>query len=259
MQVKFDCPWYIFATLHRNSELSTTAGLTYFTEGDSFLLAALIPIKIYSNAESDKALILKENQNKSGIYKWTNLINDKQYIGSAVDLSNRLSDYYSTTYMEDALKRSNSHIYRALLKNGYENFSLTIIEYCEPEQCIERENYYLCSLPHEYNILPKAGSRLGHKHYDKTKKKISEAKKGKTLNEETKTKISDAMVGNTNAKNQLNSQQIQVLDEKTNQTTTYNSIREAARALNINNATIVQYFSNNQKKPYKNRYNFKKL
>jgi len=72
-------------------------------------------------------------------------------------------------------------------------------------------------------------------------------------------KISDAMVGNTNSQNQSNSQEIQVFDEKTNQTTTYNSIREAARALNIKHTTIVQYFSNNQKKPYKNRYNFKKL
>jgi hypothetical protein len=45
---------------------------------------------------------------------WTNIFNGKQYIGSAVDLSNRLSNYYSTTYMEDALKRGRSHIYRAL-------------------------------------------------------------------------------------------------------------------------------------------------
>jgi hypothetical protein len=46
---------------------------------DPFLLAAFIPIKIYSNAESDKALILKENKNKSGIYMWKNSINDKRY------------------------------------------------------------------------------------------------------------------------------------------------------------------------------------
>jgi len=31
-------------------------------------LAAIIPIKIYSNGEADKAKILKYNQNKSGIY-----------------------------------------------------------------------------------------------------------------------------------------------------------------------------------------------
>jgi len=36
---------------------------------DPFLLAAIIPIKSYSNAEADKAKILKENKNKSGIYK----------------------------------------------------------------------------------------------------------------------------------------------------------------------------------------------
>ena len=60
--------------------------------------------------------------------------------------------------MEDALKRSNSHIYRALLKNGYSNFSLIILEYCEPEKCIEREDYYFSCFPHEYNILEKAGS-----------------------------------------------------------------------------------------------------
>ena len=89
---------------------------------------------------------------------WKNLINFKQYIRSAIDLSNRLSFYYSTTYMENALKRSISHIYRALLKNGHVNFSLTILEYYKSEQCIEREDYYLCSLPQEYNILPKAGS-----------------------------------------------------------------------------------------------------
>jgi excinuclease UvrABC nuclease subunit len=69
-----------------------------------------VPIKIYPNSDTYKTQILFENKNKSGIYMFKNLINDKHYIGSAVDLSNRLSNYYSTTYMEDALKRSRSHI-----------------------------------------------------------------------------------------------------------------------------------------------------
>jgi len=131
---------------------------------------------------------------------WKNNINNKRYIGSAIDLSNRLSDYYSTAYMENALNRSNSHIYRALLKNGYKNFSITILEYCSPEQCIEREDFYLSSLPHEYNILPKAGSWLGHKHSDETLLILSEVNKGEknpmygqNHSDESKTKISDAM------------------------------------------------------------------
>jgi hypothetical protein len=31
-------------------------------------LVPIVPIKSYSNAEADKDIILKENQNKSGIY-----------------------------------------------------------------------------------------------------------------------------------------------------------------------------------------------
>jgi len=96
--------------------------------------ADVVPEKYYLNADTDKVTILSDNKGKSGVYRWKNTINGKSYIGSAIDISNRLSNYYSTTYMEDALTRSNSHIYRALLKNGYSNFELTILEYCEPEK-----------------------------------------------------------------------------------------------------------------------------
>jgi hypothetical protein len=62
--------------------------------------------------------------------------------------------------MVNKLKKIQSYKYNALLKNGHENLSLTILEYCSPEQCIEREDLYL-SLSSEklgYNILEKAGS-----------------------------------------------------------------------------------------------------
>ena len=55
------------------------------------------------------------------------------------------------------------------------------------------------------------------------------------------------------------SQQIEVFDITKNQTTTYDSISEAARALNINHTRIVKYFANNQTKSYKGRYTFNKL
>jgi hypothetical protein len=134
------------------------------------------------------------------------------------------------------------YINRALLKHGHSNFSLTILEYCEAEQCLEREDFYLSCFPHEYNILPKAGSSLGYKH-----------------SEESKQKISDAMVGNTNSnsnsKNQPNSQQIEVTDIKNDTTTSYVSMGEAARALNLPNFNIIRnYILRNQQKPYKGRY-----
>ena len=58
--------------------------------------------------------------------------------------------------------------------------------------------------------------------------------------------------------NPSNRKKIEVFDKYTNQTTYYNSISEAARALNINHSVIVKYFNNNQQKPYKGQYIFKK-
>jgi len=34
------------------------------------------------------------------------------------------------------------NICKALVKHGYSNFSLTIIEYYEPSKCLEREGFY---------------------------------------------------------------------------------------------------------------------
>jgi group I intron endonuclease len=185
---------YILAILHRNSELSTIVELHYFS--DPFLLAAMVPIKIYSNAEADKEKILKENTNKSGIYMWKNSTNGKRYIGSSMDLYFRLSFYCSTKAMETALKNSKSYIYNALLKYGHSNFSLTILEYCESEKCIEREGYYLKTYNPEYNIAMEPGASFsGRKHSEETKKTISDAIKGSNHSDETKTKISDAMKG----------------------------------------------------------------
>ena len=145
-----------------------------------------VPEKFYPNSDTCKEKIFLENKNKSGIYMWKNNLNNKRYIGSAVDLSNRLSFYYSAKAMENSLKNSQSYIYNAILKYGYSNFSFTILEYCEPEQCLEREDFYLCSLPHEYNILEKAGSSLGRKHSDATKEILSEANKGSAARESTR-------------------------------------------------------------------------
>ena len=55
------------------------------------------------------------------------------------------------------------------------------------------------------------------------------------------------------------SQAIEVTDIKNNITTSYNSINEAATALNIKQSTITNYILRNQQKPYKGIYTFKKV
>jgi group I intron endonuclease len=75
-------------------------------------------------------------------------------------------------------RTSNTYISRALLKYGYSSFSLTILEYCDLDSLIKREQHYINTLKPEYNICRTAGSSLGRLHGELTKERISESKKG---------------------------------------------------------------------------------
>lgn len=68
-----------------------------------------------------------------------------------MNLNFRFNHYYSKGYLKKEMDKNNSTIYKALLKNGYSNFRLEIIEYCEPEKCIEREQYFIDLLNPQYN------------------------------------------------------------------------------------------------------------
>lgn len=104
----------------------------------------------YANADLDKSIIYKENIGKSGVYRWVNKINGKSHINSSISLAYRLSLYYSLYSLKKV--EGSIIIQRALLKYGYSNFSVDILEYCELNVLIEREQYYINFLKPEYNI-----------------------------------------------------------------------------------------------------------
>lgn len=149
----------------------------------------IIPILTYSNMDINKSIILSENKRKSGIYRLNNIITGKSYIGSSINLARRFSDYYSIAYLENGVKKGSSIIYNSLLKHGYSNFSLDILEYCESDLLIAREQYYFNLLKPEYNILKVAGSVLGFKHSETTKAKMRINNLGKKHTYETRQKI----------------------------------------------------------------------
>ena len=108
----------------------------------------------------------------------------------------------------------------------------------------------------------------GQNHTEESKTIMSDAKKGeknpmfgKNHTEETKIIMSDAKKGKPKVEGSGSpSQAIEVTDIKNNTTTSYDSMGEAARALNIPNFTIISYYiKNNPKKPYKGQYTFKKI
>src|SRR6266566_3137582 len=105
--------------------------------------------------------------------------------------------YYNFFTLEKLLALGASAIYRAILKYDYSDFNLYILEYCDLDILIKREQYFLDLLKPEYNILKVAGSRFGHSASLKTRETISLALLGnkngmynKHQTEEVKLKMS---------------------------------------------------------------------
>nr|YP_009268538.1 hypothetical protein [Beauveria caledonica]AMD61802.1 hypothetical protein [Beauveria caledonica] len=144
----------------------------------------------YLNPYINRKQIYKDLRNQSGIYLWTNTITGKKYVGSSINLNIRLKNYFSKNYLEYKIQLDKSLIYRALLKYGYSNFKLEILEFCSIDSILEREQYYLDNLNLEYNLLKTARSLLGFKHSEYSKKLISQALLGRVVKEETKEKLS---------------------------------------------------------------------
>lgn len=90
-------------------------------------------------------------------------------------MSKRFIKYFSLSYLKN---KESLIISRALIKYGYANFSVSILEYCDKSNLTEREQYYLDKLKPKYNILKIAGSSLGYIHSQDSKEKRSKALKG---------------------------------------------------------------------------------
>lgn len=113
------------------------------------------PLKIlYVNTLENKAKIVKENKDKSGVYMWIHTESNKIYIGSSINIGRRFAGYFSKFNLS---KNKTMTICKALLKYGHSQFSFAILEYCDASNRIERENYYINLLEPKYNVLNVAG------------------------------------------------------------------------------------------------------
>jgi len=126
---------------------------------------------------------------KSGIYKIVNSIDGKIYVGSAVHLSRRFNNHKSDLNLN---KHDNQYLQNAWNKYWSVSFKFEVLEYCEKEKLIEREQYWIdtlnCVRPNGYNLNPTAGSNLGMVWSNEFKAKVSKALKGRKLTEEHKAK-----------------------------------------------------------------------
>ena len=141
---------------------------------------------------------------KTGIYKITNLVNSKFYIGSAVNIISRWSKHKSKLNLN---KHHSPKLQNSWNKYGVDNFKFEIIEECDKEKLIEREQYYIdlyVSFNVGYNCTPKAGNTLGKICSVETRNKIRKALMGNKNflghfhSNETKNRLRESSKGNTN-------------------------------------------------------------
>jgi group I intron endonuclease len=129
----------------------------------------------------------------SGVYLLYNKTNDHFYVGSSINIAQRMRSYFKLSYLKG--KDHNMPILKALLKYGHANFALIIIEYTNIEYLANCETYWIKNLKRYYNILQQAYNSSGFVH-NKTSKDIMRFKaKGRKHTNYVKSLISKSLKG----------------------------------------------------------------
>ena len=76
----------------------------------------------------------------TGIYKITNLENQKCYVGQAANIADRWKQHIKRGIGAEAPTRNK--LYPAMLQHGVENFTFEIVEECSRAMLNEREDYW---------------------------------------------------------------------------------------------------------------------
>ena len=90
-----------------------------------------------------------------GIYKITNVVNGKVYIGQALNIKNRFNDHKNDPFYPSS-RGYHLPFYCAIRKYGIENLTFEVLEECLPFELDEKEIYYIAKFeafgPKGYNL-----------------------------------------------------------------------------------------------------------
>lgn len=128
-------------------------------------------------------MIDKCYKNINGVYRITNIINNKVYIGSSVNLYKRIYEHFRELKIN---KHSNKILQNSFNKYGIENFMVDILESSinSHEEMLDLETHQIQKHNSHirefgFNILPTAKGTCGYIISDERRRKISESNKGK--------------------------------------------------------------------------------
>lgn len=80
-------------------------------------------------------------QSAPGIYKITNITDEKCYIGKSTDVKKRLTEHIKGALGLSTI--SDQEIHHAIKEQGFDNWTIEVITYCEKEKLNELEKYYI--------------------------------------------------------------------------------------------------------------------
>ena len=182
------------------------------------------------------------------IYKVTNKINNKIYIGQTIrTLEERIKEH---------TRKRNSSLYKAFNKYGIENFEIEIIDKCNTTEELNKKEiywikYYDCLVPKGYNLCEGGGQTNGYQHREESKIKMSNNRGryygennpfyGKTHTLEQKQKWSKERKGKDLSKaieKSIKSRQRKVINLDTMEI--FNSIKEASEKYNLKDTHITR-------------------
>lgn len=147
------------------------------------------------------------------IYMATNKVNGKSYVGQTVSSLKKRKQQHISCSLNDS---DNLHFHNAIKKHGFGSFDWTILDECGNIKDLSKlEIHYIklySTFEKGYNLTRGGdGGRLGFKHSEKSKLRMSLAKKGKKpseatirgrknkkVTEETKRKLSEMNKGKNN-------------------------------------------------------------
>lgn len=125
------------------------------------------------------------NNMKSGVYKITNIVNGKFYIGSSFDIKSRTKGHLNDLRAD---RHCNNHLQRSFNKHGEDRFIFETLVYCPVEELLILEQYLMDFYQPQYNIQKTAGSPLGTKMSEETKEKLRILRTGSVQSQESREK-----------------------------------------------------------------------
>ena len=191
------------------------------------------------------------------IYKITNLINDKIYVGQ------------HKTSADDGYLGSGTILKRAINLYGKENFNRETLEFVDETNIDDRETYWITQLSattyygnynitsggHRAPVLYGKDNAMWGKKRPEIAKIMSELRKGVPLSEEHKGKIKKQMqnyVGENNpakrseSRKKISNNAVKVIVSING--VIYNGITDASKQLNINRSTVKQRLNSTSEK-----------